>query len=47
MILTIAGADSMTKTLQNWYEKVFAESIVGVKKTARRVLWLVGQPAIS
>ena len=42
VILTIAGADSMTKTLQNWYEKVFSEAIVGWKKTARRVLWLVG-----
>lgn len=42
VILTIAGADSMTKTLQNWYEKVFEESIVGWKKTARRVLWLTG-----
>jgi membrane protein len=42
VILTVAGADSMTKTLQNWYEKVFAETIVGWKKMARRALWLVG-----
>jgi membrane protein len=42
VILTVAGADSMTKTLQNWYEKVFAETILGWKKRARRVLWLVG-----
>jgi membrane protein len=42
VILIIAGADSMTKTLQKWYEKVFAETIVGWKRTARRVLWLVG-----
>jgi membrane protein len=42
VVLTIAGADSMTKTLQNWYEKVFAETILGWKRAARRVLWLVG-----
>ena len=42
VILIIAGADSMTKTLQKWYEKVFAETIIGWKRTARRVLWLVG-----
>lgn len=42
VILTIGGADLMTKTLQNWYEKVFAETIVGLRRTARRGLWLVG-----
>jgi membrane protein len=33
VILTVAGADSMTKTLQSWYEKVFAEVVVGWKET--------------
>jgi len=42
VILTVAGADSMTKTLQSWYEKVFEVAVVGWKRTARRVLWLVG-----
>jgi membrane protein len=42
VILTVAGADSMTKTLQNWYEKVYAKTVVGWKRTARRALWLAG-----
>ena len=42
LILTVAGADSMAKILQNWYGRVFAQTIVGWKKGARRAHWLVG-----
>ena len=42
VILVMAGADSMAKTLQSWYERVFAKTLDGWKKPARRVLWLAG-----
>lgn len=42
VILTIAGADSMAKILQNWYGKVFAQTVGGWKKPARRAHWLLG-----
>jgi membrane protein len=42
VVLTVAGADSMTRTLQKWYEKVFEETVVGWKRSARRILWLAG-----
>jgi membrane protein len=42
LILTVAGADSMAKILQNWYGRVFAQTIVGWRKGARRAHWLVG-----
>ncbi len=41
-VLTVIGADSMAKILQNWYGKVFAQTILGWKKPARRAHWLVG-----
>jgi membrane protein len=41
-ILTITGADSMAKILQNWYGKVFAQNVAGWKKPARRAHWLLG-----
>lgn len=42
VLLTVAGADSMAKILQNWSGKVFDQTIVGWKKGARRAHWLAG-----
>ena len=42
VLLSVAGADSMAKILQNWYGRVFAQTIVGWKKGARRAHWLAG-----
>jgi membrane protein len=42
LLLTVAGADSMAKILQNWYGRVFVQTIVGWKRGARRAHWLVG-----
>ncbi len=41
-IVAIAGADSMAKTLQSWYESVFGRSAGRWSKRGHRALWLVG-----